>query len=74
MRIEILIEDGRPLLVFPDDIQRDKTVTVYGREGHSAASRAYLRKLTSPTPEQMESAWRELAAYAGGQVIAHRKT
>ena len=73
MRIEVLIENGRPLLVFPDDIQRDKTVTVYGREGHSTASRAYLRKLTSPTPAQMEIAWREMQCYAAGMLVQIRK-
>lgn len=74
MRIEILIEDGRPLLVFPDEIQRDKTVTVYGREGHSTASRGYLRKLAQPTAVQMESVWSELACYAQGQRNMCRKT
>lgn len=74
MRIEALIEDGRPLLVFPDEIQPDKTIQVYGREGHATASRAYLRRLRKPeTPAEVLAAWREIQCYAAGQVIVHRK-
>lgn len=65
MKIEIYIEDGAPLLVFPKDIQRDKTMVCYSvREGHSNASRGYLRTLAMPeTAEEIKAAWLVLSRY-----------
>lgn len=66
MKIEIYIEDGAPLLVFPQQINRNKTVNCYSqRAGHVQVTRAHLRTLAMPDsgPETIE-AWRVLAYYA----------
>jgi hypothetical protein len=66
MRIEIRIEDDRPILFFPDEVQNDKTIncwTVHAE--HATASRSYMRGLAKPTtPEQLKSCWRALNIYS----------
>lgn len=66
MKIEIYMEDGQPLIVFPQLINYDKTVSVYSQtEQHSSATRGYLRTLKQPeTKEEIAAAWRALAWYA----------
>lgn len=66
MKIHVKIEDGKPLLVFPDIINNDRKIMVYSSlDGHSSASRAYLRHLPAPTTEQeISAAWSAVAAYA----------
>lgn len=56
MKIETRLEtiDGQlvPVLFFPDEIERDKTIAAYSeREGHSSASRAYMRQCKKPSSE-----------------------
>ena len=56
MKIETRLETigGQlvPVLFFPDEIERDKTISVYSlREGHSSASRAYMRQCKKPSSE-----------------------
>lgn len=67
MKLELLMENGRPLIVFPDQLERDKTILVYTTtDGHSSASRAYLRRLKKPeTAEEIKRCWQLLAFYAG---------
>lgn len=67
MKLELYIEQGAPLLVFPQQIERDKTMLCYSmREEHASASRAYLRRLKKPeTAEELRACWRLLAFYAG---------
>lgn len=49
MKIHAKIEDGRPLLVFPDEISADKMIGCYSpSEGHCLAARSYLRSLQYP--------------------------
>ena len=66
MKIEIYIEDGTPLIVFPQQINRDKTVNCCSqRDGHTQATRAYLRTLAMPqTAEETKAAWRAIGNYA----------
>ena len=66
MKLEIYIEDGQHLIVFPQQINRDKTVNCCSqRDGHTQATRAYLRTLAMPqTAEETKAAWRALAWYA----------
>lgn len=66
MKIQILIEDGAPLLAFSDRENHNKTLEVYSvKEGHSTATRAYLRSLTKPqTEDEILSCWRLLHRYA----------
>lgn len=66
MRITIKIEDGRPILFFPDDVERDKSISCWTeREEHATAQRAYMRRLRAPgTPAERAQAWRALARYA----------
>lgn len=66
MKLELYIEQGAPLLVFPQQMERDKSMTCYSmREGHASASRAYLRSLKKPeTVEELRACWRMLVHYA----------
>lgn len=66
MKLEIYIEDGKPLLVFPEVITRSKTIQSYRiRDGRILLSRAYLRSLETPqSAEEIKSAWAMLAHYA----------
>lgn len=65
MKIEFRIEDEKPLLVFPDEQERDKSISVWSqREEHATAQRAYLRRLRKPeTEEEKKQAWRALRYY-----------
>jgi len=41
-----------PVLFFPDEIERDKTIAAFSEsEGHSSASRAYMRQCKKPSSE-----------------------
>lgn len=56
MKIEAKLEDfgGQlvPVLFFPDEVERDKTISVFSEhEGHSTASRAYMRRCKPPSTE-----------------------
>jgi len=56
MKIETRLENfgGQlvPVLFFPDEIERDKTIAAYSeREGHVSASRAYMRQCKKPSSE-----------------------
>jgi hypothetical protein len=56
MKIETRLETigGQlfPVLFFPDEIERDKTIAAYSeKEGHSSASRAYMRQCKKPSSE-----------------------
>lgn len=66
MKIQILIEDGAALLAFSDRENHNKTLDVYSQtEGHSTATRAYLRSLAKPkTEDEILSCWRLLHRYA----------
>lgn len=66
MKIEIYMEDGKPLIVFADQINGDKTVNCCSQQdGHTQATRAYLRTLPRPeTREQLRAAWHALKWYA----------
>lgn len=66
MKLEIYIEDGTPLIAFPQQINRDKTINCCSqKDGHTQATRGYLRTLTMPqTKEEIAAAWRALAWYA----------
>ena len=66
MKIHVKIEGGAPLLVFPDNMNRDKSIWVYSeKDGHSSASRAYVRKLKAPETEaELLAAWKAVEGYA----------
>jgi hypothetical protein len=56
MKIEARLETigGQlvPVLFFPNEVERDKTITAYSeREGHVSASRAYMRQCKPPSTE-----------------------
>lgn len=56
MKIETRLESFNgalsPVLFFPDDIERDKTIAAYSEhEGHVSASRAYMRGCKKPESE-----------------------
>lgn len=58
MKIEFRIEDGKTLLVFPSEVERDKSIGVWSeREEHASASRSCLRTLKKPeTAEEIKQA------------------
>jgi hypothetical protein len=56
MKIETKLETigGQlvPVLFFPNEVERDKTIAAYSeREGHVSASRAYMRQCKPPSTE-----------------------
>lgn len=56
MRIEARLEaiGGQivPVLFFPDEVERDKSIGAFSeREGHVSASRAYMRQCKPPATE-----------------------
>ena len=56
MKIEARLETiaGRvsPVLFFPNEVEKDKTIAAFSEtEGHSTASRAYMRRCKPPTTE-----------------------
>lgn len=56
MKIEARLETIKgqlvPVLFFPDEIERDKTIAAYSeKEGHISASRAYMRQCKPPASE-----------------------
>jgi hypothetical protein len=60
------MEDGKPLLIFPDEIERNKTISVYTKNGeHGVATRAYLRSLPKPASDAEKLVcWLALERYA----------
>lgn len=64
-RLETIAGTMRPVLFFPDDVERDKSIGAYSdREGHVSASRAYMRKCRKPeTPDDFVAVFDCLARY-----------
>lgn len=51
-RLETIAGKLAPVLFFPDEVERDKTIAAFSeREGHSSASRAYMRQCKKPSTE-----------------------
>jgi hypothetical protein len=69
MKIDVRLETigGQlvPVLFFPDDVERNKTISCYSlREGHNSASRAYMRDCKKPEkPEEFIASYRLIIAY-----------
>ena len=69
MRIEARLEQFggalRPVLFFPDDVERDKTIGAYSpSEGHTSAARAYMRQCKKPeSPEEYAAVFKALGDY-----------
>jgi hypothetical protein len=69
MKIEARLETigGQlvPVLFFPDEIERDKTISVYSlKDGHSSASRAYMRQCKKPdSPDEFIKCYKLIVAY-----------
>jgi hypothetical protein len=66
MKLELRIEDGKPILFFLDVENRDRSIQCYriGTE-HSNASRAYMRSLPKPeTAQEKNDCWGLLDHYA----------
>jgi hypothetical protein len=51
-RLESVAGQLVPVLFFPDEVERDKTIGAFSeREGHVSASRAYMRQCKPPSTE-----------------------
>lgn len=66
MKLELKIEDGKTIIVFPEDIERDKTISVFStQDGHSSAARSHIRQLRKPESQQeLREAWQLLSNYS----------
>jgi hypothetical protein len=66
MKIIVKLENETPIFFFPEEKERDGSIVCYSpREGHSSASRAYMRGLKSPaTKGDIVKCWHELSRYA----------
>lgn len=70
MKIEVRIEQisgrERPILFFPDIVERDKSIGAFSEaEGHVSASRAYMRRCRKPeNPSEYAEAWAVLERYS----------
>lgn len=66
MKITVKMEDGRPVLFFPDEKANPGRVLCFAPVGeHSEASRAYMRSLPPPMGNNERlAAWRAVALYA----------
>lgn len=79
MKIDVRLEDfgGQlvPVLFFPDEIERDKTINAYSlREGSVSASRAYMRRCKKPeSPDEFIAAYRLIVAYFN-DALSYSKT
>jgi len=64
-RLETIAGALRPVLFFPDDVERDKTIGCFSpAEGHSSASRAYMRQCKKPeTPGEFAAVFVALKDY-----------
>jgi hypothetical protein len=52
VRLETIAGQVVPVLFFPDDVERDKTISAYSeKEGYTSASRAYMRQCKKPSSE-----------------------
>ena len=69
MKIDARLEnfDGQlvPVLFFPDEIERDKSINCYSlKDGHNGASRAYMRRCKKPEkPEEFIATYKLIIAY-----------
>lgn len=51
-RLESVAGQLVPVLFFPDEVERDKTIGAFNeRDGHVSASRAYMRQCKPPSTE-----------------------
>ncbi len=51
-RLESVAGQLVPVLFFPDEVERDKSIGAFSeREGHVSASRAYMRQCKPPSTE-----------------------
>jgi hypothetical protein len=51
-RLESVAGQLVPVLFFPDEVERDKTIGAFSeRDGHVSASRAYMRQCKPPSTE-----------------------
>lgn len=66
MKIELRIEDGKPIIFFTDEVERDKSINCWTvQTEHATASRAYMRQLEKPvTHDQQIACWRALNHYS----------
>jgi hypothetical protein len=65
MKIIVKIEDGKPVLFFPDETHHNKHIQCFSViDGHTSATRAYMRSLKNPeTPDEILHSWLMLARY-----------
>ncbi len=69
MKIDARLEKNggrlRPVLFFPDDIERDKSIGCFSAwDGHASAARAYMRQCKKPeSPEEFREVYAVLGRY-----------
>jgi hypothetical protein len=66
MKLEIRLEDGKPIIFFTDALNQSKNIQCYSMaDQHNHASRGYMRSLPKPeTAHEKNMAWDLLKHYA----------
>ena len=75
MKLDIRLEDGNPIIFFPEETDHKKMIACYTRkEEHSAAQRAYMRSLPKPVSQaDYRRVWDLLAHYSVVALTALRQ-
>jgi hypothetical protein len=66
VKIEIRLEDGKPIIFFTDVLSQSKNIQCYSMaDQHNYASRGYMRSLPIPeTCADILASWETLGRYA----------
>lgn len=73
MKLEVRIEDGKPVIFLLSEIEENKVTCYTSKEGHCSATRGYMRSLPKPqTRGEILEAWILLERYANSVAYAMR--
>lgn len=65
MKLEIRLEDGKPIIFLLSEIDRNMVTCFTDKESHSSATRGYMRSLPKPkTRNEIFASWETLERYA----------
>ena len=65
MKIELRLEDGKPIIFLLSEIEENKVTCWTDKEEHGSATRGYMRSLEKPaTRAQFLACWKTLQRYS----------
>lgn len=65
MKLEVKMEDGRPIIFLLSDIEDNKIICWTDKEEHASATRSYMRSLPKPvTRTDILASWETLQRYS----------